>query len=74
MIATTTVRGKTEILLSYQKANEEIRAYLVTPDGNLEAAARATQQGVTDIPAAEAQTGFQNELGFWVRYYDKTHP
>ena len=35
---------------------------------------RATQQGVTDIPSAEAQAGYQNELGFWVRYYDKTHP
>lgn len=74
IIAVTAVRGKTEILLTYQKGNEEIRAYLIMLDGTFESAARATQQGVAEIPADQAQTGFQNELGFWVRYYDKNHP
>jgi len=69
----TTVRGKTEIILGYQN-ERELHAYLVTPDGTLEAAVISDANGLRNIPLDQAKAGYENELGFWVRYYDKTHP
>src|SRR5258708_3533256 len=72
--AATTVRGKTDIVISYMKGTTDLRTYLVSPDGTLEAYAVYTANGSIDVPPDQAQAAFQTELGFWVRYYDKTHP
>jgi len=70
----TDVRGKTEIIIGYEKEGVEARSYLVAPDGKLVVAVLETTNGISEIPAADAQAGYENELGFWVRYYDRTHP
>jgi hypothetical protein len=74
LFSVVTNRGKTEIILADTK-NDTIRAYLVSVDGTLgQATYEATDSTVSDVTGDEAKARFEKELGFWIRYYDKTHP
>lgn len=66
-------RGSLEIIIGYLTPTT-LYAYLVSVDGQLLAAATSTREGATTVPLAEAQAGFQKELGFWIRQYETKHP
>jgi hypothetical protein len=70
----TTVRGRTEIIIQeFNKARQELRAYLITPDGSLAAAAVTKKINgkfqSEKISVSEAQAGCRELLEFWTRYY-----
>lgn len=70
----TTVRGRTEIIMQgFDKAKQELRAYLITSDGSLVSAAVTKKINgkfqADKTPVSEAQTGCRELLEFWTRYY-----
>ena len=74
MFSITTFRGKTDIIISQGiKATRELRSYLISPEGVLEAAAVTRKvNGILQsesIPVSQAQAGSREMIQFWVRYY-----
>lgn len=70
----TTFRGKTDIIITEGiSATREVRSYLISPEGILEAAVVTRKvNGISQsekIPVATAQAGYRELLKFWTRYY-----
>lgn len=72
----TTVRGATDIIIEeVRKAGDrkELRSYLVSTNGNLEAATVTVKVNgklqSEKVPVADAQAGCRELLGYWTRYY-----
>lgn len=74
MFSTTTFRGKTDIIISQGiDATREVRTYLISPEGVLEAAAATRKVNgksqAESIPVSQAQADSSEMIQFWVRYY-----
>lgn len=72
----TSIRGSNDILLQAVKqtgVNKQLRSYLISADGRLLGAAVSWKESgtlLTDaIPLADAETGYREQLDFWIRYY-----
>lgn len=70
----TTFRGKTDIIIwEGINATKEVRSYLISPEGVLEAAAVTRKVNgksqAEKIPVSQAQAGSREMIQFWVRYY-----
>jgi hypothetical protein len=69
------VRGKTDFIFQeVDKAAAELRTYLVSVDGNLEAAALTVKIAertyeIKPLEKGKAQEYFKTELEFWKTYY-----
>ncbi|UPT75874.1 MAG: hypothetical protein M0D55_09505 [Elusimicrobiota bacterium] len=74
IFSVTTFRGKTDIIISQGiKETREVRNYLISPEGVLEAASvwrkvNGSSQAES-IPVSQAQAGSREMIQFWVRYY-----
>ena len=72
----TTFRGTTDIIIQDFRTvdgRKELRSYLITTNGTLEAAALTVKINgkflAEKIPVSEAQAGCREQLEFWTRYY-----
>ncbi|MBI4371771.1 MAG: hypothetical protein HY552_05690 [Elusimicrobia bacterium] len=76
IFSVTSFRGRTDIILDEgikAGGRKEIRSYLLSPMGVLEAAAVTTKRDgkfyAERIPNEDAQEGFRAQLRFWTQYY-----
>lgn len=72
----TSARGSIDILLesvTKVEGRRQLRSYLIAADGRLLGAAVSWKENeliLTDsIPLAQADTGYREQLGFWLQYY-----
>lgn len=74
VFSVATIRGKTGIVIQeFNKPKQELRSYLITSDGSLEAAAVTKKMNgkfqAEKIAVSGAQAGCSELLEFWMRYY-----
>lgn len=76
LFSVTTARGKIDILLETVvkvDGKKQLRSYLISTDGKLLGAAVTRKENgaylAESVPLAEAETGYREQLDFWMRYY-----
>lgn len=76
LFTVTAARGKTDIILvTLVRVNgkKQLRYYLISADGRLLGAAVTRKENganlTESVPMAEAESGYREQLDFWVRYY-----
>lgn len=76
LFSVTIARGKTDILLETVvkvDGKKQLRSYLISADGKLLGAAVTRKENgaylAESVPLAEAESGYREQLDFWMRYY-----